>query len=1100
MAENIFLPDPDSEPRNKGSNTFRTVAIVLALVGGLSVLSCCGIGAVGYFRVKQQLEQLQEALADHPVVLPAPETETFEQRRTDVQAGFGAAQSDAAPAVLSAVNGYFDKLIEATRNNDEVRFRSLIDARRFMDEVKKRGVLTQLNQSDEVSMIKDFETNWLSIPVQWIRYRVASVRTLNSGRDAVAYVYFWDESQSTSEVRFWLTRSGSTWKGYDWETLEFGTRESLIAAAFTRYADQPISSEHMRAIGEIREAYQQFGDGKQEAAAKLLAQAEQRKSVPELADNLRVQLAYGWRNIGEPRNCLLTARKIRSPGLAAGALFAQAAVYEQYGLHRRALEFARQYDDAIGGGPACCELLADIYDSLGNSQAAIECRQKLLRFDPDNAGALTSLALAASEADRQLVVDLVRQTSEPVERAAGLVVQVASGGDPTVARALADYVIQTDPGSARAAAVEAHLAAAQEEHEQAAAFFKTAWERAADEQREHYVDLFLDSKASAGKPVEGYEQAPDATAAFRHFVSGGDEGDEAALPPDQLRALFEAHRLKHPDDPWLHYHGGRLFQQEQDYTAAEREFRAAIEHAEEDEDEPFREALLALLDDAGRCLEAYADVMPPDQAFRLLVQRRRWSQSACDLQELLKRHAAVHPDDPWLDSCAAMVQKVAGNIAEALRLATHGYEATDDESIKGHYRGQAIDLALEADDFAAVYKIISNPDEALRTLAQRARRGDARQRVQSVLQQHVKERPITPLWRMLQVEQQWNDRDYAGVISTIEPAVDAMLRKLPDWETARLANWYVRSLMHVGRNETAREFAELACDQCGQAIPLLYFHVHERNILEAERLLEEFGTDTWKINSVYNDPEAGEIIRSADFLPLRRAFPPDLMIPLSATGVVLLRDEPPAVTADFIQTAARSVLGDDCVVEPFEPPPGTPSPSISGRWLIRAGQSRLSLTAGSDRYFSDADPGFDKPKNQSLAEALARRRGWFSVRLLGPDGTEAADQLALPQICKLAARLRDDHCLAVQFSSDNRFVENTAELGAKLEADDPARELAAVGETLWLPRQRDPETAEPTRQETTRSLAKFAAAFQRDLLNKLLKSASCSAATTWPTC
>jgi tetratricopeptide (TPR) repeat protein len=1082
MRDATFLtdPEPDWEPEDKKSNAFRNVAIALSVIGGVLALSCCGFGAIVYFAAREQFQKIQQAFVDQPVILPAPEIETLEQRLADIRAGFGAVQPDADAATTAAVSAFFDKLVESTRGKNEPQFRSLIDGARFMGEVKKRGILKQLTQSGEIGLIADFQNRWISIPAYWQKCRVANVRPNPDGRDAVAYVYLWDESQAISEVRFWITRSGGQWKAYDWEQLEFGARGSFEGAVYTRDAVEPRTKDHLQAQAEMTEACNRYSNGDQQAAAELLARAERRTAIPELADNQSVRLAYAWRYIGRPRNCLAALQKVRAPAIAAGTLRVQAALNQQYGLHRRALDFARQCEAAVGGGPACDEQLAQILDSLGQVQEAIACRQKLLRFDPDNAQALAALAVAVDVSNSQLVVDMIQNTTEPVERAQGLVAYVASNGDPAVAQALADIVVQAGPDSARAAAVQAQLAVALGDHDRGAAFYKTAIGLTEnDKSRASYMTGYLDAMSAAGKLLEGYEQAPDAIAAFRHLAGAGDD-DQRSIAPDKLKSLCQAHREKFPDDPWLHYHTGMLLEQEQNLEGAEREMHAAVAGASEYDAGALRDALFSFLDRTGKCREAYDSGLPVREAFQRLVQSHDWSHSSCDLGEIHQRHAAAHPDDPWLDACAAIIQRDSGNKHEALRLGTHGYEAAQEESIKQHYRWLVSGLAIDVGDFGAVYKVASNSDEALRTLWQQTYQRHSPQQRQAILDQHRQSQPLTALWRMLQAEQQWNDHDYAAVVSTIEPDAAAMLSELPDWDAGRFGDWYVRSLVQCGRAEAARTFAKLICDQCGKALPLLYIHARDHNLSEIERLLGEFGNDTWKISAVYNDSEIGAVLRSADSLALRRAFPPELPASIARSSVVFLLDEPPLRIADIVQSATSDIWGNNKTVEPLATPLGMPSPQLVESWLVRAGAVRIIVTAGGERRFADAGTGVRRPQSETLADALERHRGWLSVRWLGSDRNQPAERSVDSPVYRLAARLRNDHCLAVELSPSNIFVVNSPEVGIKLEAEDPQTELAGLGETFWLPRQDAFEFEVSNQQDMafSRSLAKLDARFK----------------------
>src|SRR5207302_10679254 len=103
-----------------------------------------------------------------------------------------AAQPEAEPADLAAPTSFFDQLGQASREKDEKKFRSMVDGRRFMDEVKKRGVFKELTKQREAYLRDDYQNRWLSAPRRWARFRIANVRPAGDGRDAVAYVYFWD--------------------------------------------------------------------------------------------------------------------------------------------------------------------------------------------------------------------------------------------------------------------------------------------------------------------------------------------------------------------------------------------------------------------------------------------------------------------------------------------------------------------------------------------------------------------------------------------------------------------------------------------------------------------------------------------------------------------------------------------------------------------------------------------------------------------------------------------------------------------------------------------------------------------------------------------
>ena len=77
----------------------------------------------------------------------------------------------------------------------------------------------------------------------------------------------------------------------------------------------------------------------------------------------------------------------------------------------------------------------------------------------------------------------------------------------------------------------------------------------------------------------------------------------------------------------------------------------------------------------------------------------------------------------------------------------------------------------------------------------------------------------------------------------------------------------------IGLSEVRRK-AQAIYDDEGQPSLLLLVRLADRNLAEVDRLLTENDLQSYAIDNLYDDPDAGAVLSSAEFLPIRRKFPP----------------------------------------------------------------------------------------------------------------------------------------------------------------------------------------------------------------------------------
>ncbi|HLJ11556.1 MAG TPA: hypothetical protein VKU82_10220 [Planctomycetaceae bacterium] len=727
---------------------------------------------------------------------------------------------------------------------------------------------------------------------------------------------------------------------------------------------------------------------------------------------------------------------------APGALYAQAYSYQQLGRTRRAVEAAKHYAAAVGGGPTAWQFLAETYTQLGERKAAAENWTKLLGADPDNAEALASLAGLLDEKDSRTILEFLQRTSRPRETVAAMAAR-HFGIEPAVLRVIAEFAAEASPESANESYILGLAAQAEGDDETAAAFFKTAFESETDEEvRQTYVGKFIDAMSAAGQLIAGYEQAPDPKAAFRRLVEGDGEED-SGLAPNLLQSLLDAHRRKYPDDPWLHYHSGFWLEQKHDLASARAELAAALENAEDDlQREQFRAATVGLMHRAGDGLTAYQTVQPIDATFRQLAEAYRWDPRGESFKDIVKLHEMAHPGDPALAFATAVVELHNDNAAEALRLALIGYDTIEEPALKSACQSLALGLAVKTGDFVVAYRVSPDGDEALRLLANRFAPVMGRDSLKIALERHVTRHPATQVWWYFQAEQRWNAKDYEGVVESVGLWDQSSGGNLNDWEIDKLREWLIRSLLHLGRKDEALRTAWLMYDSEGIALPLLFVQLDARHVGEVQRLMEECAFHSYQREQLFTDPDAGPVLRSSEFLPVRMAFPPELPDAPVALDFVLLLKEPAPLSQETIAESVNAAMGNEAVIESL---PGLPAQQISG-WLVRSPKTRIVVSAGGKPYKGDWDEHLSDLKNDELKKAVAEHHGWIAVSLAKNDGFDSS--LERPSL-DLLDRFLSDNCLALYDLNRARLIENSADLRAQLHGEAPLAHLETAGDPFW---------------------------------------------------
>ena len=372
-----------------------------------------------------------------------------------------------------------------------------------------------------------------------------------------------------------------------------------------------------------------------------------------------------------------------------------------------------------------------------------------------------------------------------------------------------------------------------------------------------------------------------------------------------------------------------------------------------------------------------------------------------------------------------------------------------------------VELALDVPDFFTAAQVFASPEQALNSLGQRCVNTGDWEKLDALLDWYRKDHP-QPSSDVLyfKVASAWNQRNYAAVVEQFERSSQVPGAERQPWEKQKLNEWHVRSILKSGGNlEKARQKALAIFNDAGQALPLLLVELADRHPAEVERLLDESRLPSYELDVLYNDSEAGPVLSSAEFLPVRRKFPPTLShLPGRAEAVLLLRD-PDAGSPERLKEAALAAFGPEVTMEALDPAPGPLAPGTQGRWLIQTGTVRLAVTLGIGKYHSPSQRRAPKPENGRFDDVLEEHRGSIDIEQFGQ--SQSANQIPLPttECLRLAKGLLGEQVLAVYLPQARRLIVDLDEVHQVLAAENPITSLAKMGTVRWLSHGEESEDA-----------------------------------------
>ena len=1026
--------DPFGHQRSRGKGC--VALIVLLIVGAIfaGVFSCGGLLVyIAYYG----LPGSEEA---PPFSFPNDD-QSLEDKRKEITTAFASKEIGVTDAELLGIQQLFDSVIAATSQENLTAFLATVDIDRLFKQAERSQYAPDL-MFLQTAMYKATIEDSFALPAYWERYVIKRVELSEDGRDALAYTYFWDTDHCWS-VRWWISRSGNRWKVYDWEMLEDAMRETTTWALYMQYGDNWQLQQYYSLFEDINEADDLIAEGDYEGAAEKILKAEDRKVHPIVKNDAQQRIGYVWLRCGNLQRALDATQLITPPESVPGTFIIRATVYDQLGQHEKAVEAAETYETLVGSGPDILDQKADSLRSLGRIDEAMAALRTILEIDPNNISALESYGLLLDEENKPEIAVFVSKMANAATAAETLAGHFFSFDDTSAVEAVADGLRLIDPQASVIHYIDALALESAERYEEAAAAYRLAFQAEKDaESKSLYVDYFLEAMLMADKLVEGYQQAPDAENAFYTLTDYYDDGDYD-ITNGQLKDLVDAHRQKFPDDPWLAVYTCLLLGSEEKYEEVTRILEEAISKTE---DETVMSSLqfyqVEALVELDRVIDAYEARGNNEESFEAVGNYCRWNGHMPKLEALIERHREQFPDDPKIGFFTAVFLKSEGELAKANRLFSQAYMSTEDENLKSNCRTEWIDSLFQLGTPLAAYEQIEPRDETFESLVYRLKNEENWSDLESLIELHKRNALNDAVLLDAQVELHWRRGEYEQIIALMSPLLDQRMQALGDTTITQMRERVVRSYLRLKKLDEALALAQLIYDEEQEPHFLAVVNAALGYPDETSKFLDEYSQSSYYRTDIYDDEDVGDIARSDEFLPCRKAHPPGIRSNANTFDIVLLLKDDIDLPEQSVRATAATVFGADPSVNAISKQDADKS---ARSFVLNSGSTYGYISAGTGKFSNEMDEL--KLGDKSLEQKLADHSGWLAINLKLPKiGSDSVVQEA----CRLASGFLNDNCIAVYFASINRLVPNDDNLRETLSEIRAKDALEEIGESAWL--------------------------------------------------
>ena len=654
----------------------------VALALGAAVVVAVVVAAVVHERQKRALARRQE---------------TVEQKYQETSGAFGGAGAVANDADTQAIDFVLTRIETAMRQQDAGTLFTHLDLDLMFEDLERRGLIPKAGRSERSRFRGGFKAGFMrglqnaSANFDWQRHQIKRVRVRGgnggkgSGAEAVVYLRMHHSKTASAKMRWWLRKTDTGWKAYDYEDLDTGLRTSTTIGLLV---SNPAQAASVGSFGEgIAGGAKALLEGDGKAAEAALA-AIPSSGLPPPLDAVR---------------CLLMGNAVRLQGRydEAFAFFAQAealnpdvpavhqaraAAYNALGRHEEALASLEKYERVLGPDETLYEHRGAALLGLKRPAEAAEAYRKGLDDTPDSWANLAGLAAALPAGDK---VELAQRFAKVTRH-------------QDVFRAVAGDVISKDDADALAALVPAYRRTPAGAVDPYADYYEGG-EMLLRGQYEEAARIIADVRPkmpARDQPLMDSElrrallELGRYTDAYRAASSPQDAFDviaNHARHKQNLAALRELIALHAKDyqgkDASIHFYEGCAFDLENRFDKAAEAFLKGMRLAPEEYRHNYRREGVYSAFAAGQVVEAYERFGEWDRKGTLAQLAVECSRARRPdlLEALLERHRREAPSDPGLPRWEAELHFIKGEYSQAVELLTRHRDGLLKEYSAGGY-------------------------------------------------------------------------------------------------------------------------------------------------------------------------------------------------------------------------------------------------------------------------------------------------------------------------------------------------------------------------------------------------------------------------------
>jgi len=276
---------------------------------------------------------------------------------------------------------------------------------------------------------------------------------------------------------------------------------------------------------------------------------------------------YDWQAVSDYESARRCFERV-NPETAPGAWFGLAVCVSGTDP-QQALQYANQYEAALGPNALLSAEKARMLTRLNRSEESLAAWKQVARLQPDNIQALSRIVIALPEASKNQIEPWLQASGEPASLAAKLANRVAYEDIPSL-NYLVEPAARNAPDSPETLGVLGLRASVEGQHNEAVEFYAKAMTAEKEEiARNSHVRSFLYAQVQCDRLINGYRTAPDQQFAFEYLANAWEESD-IEISREEFSQLLNLHLKNHPNEL-------QGIQYAADFAIEEKEFKTAEE-------------------------------------------------------------------------------------------------------------------------------------------------------------------------------------------------------------------------------------------------------------------------------------------------------------------------------------------------------------------------------------------------------------------------------------------------------------------------------------------------------------------------------------------